>query len=196
MYSPCPKGDFWFSEGGFMTLFTLSSIRVRLLLLVFLTVFPALGLTYYNVIEHRRQAAGQAQEETLRLVRLASSNYEQLANDTYQTLDIIAQLPAVLSGDSALCKPLFIDMLKRHPFYMNIGLIKSNGDLLCSAIPANGPVNMAEQPFFLNTLQTNTTSPSVIINLKISPARPCSPLAIPSSATMARYCRCSSLNWI
>jgi Na+-transporting NADH:ubiquinone oxidoreductase subunit NqrB len=56
----------------------LSSLRFRLILLVLLALVPALGLVIYNAAEQRRLVATQAQENALRLARVAASNQEQL----------------------------------------------------------------------------------------------------------------------
>ena len=137
-----------------MTRFSLHSLRVRLLFIVLFAILPVLGLMLYAAAEQRQMAAAQAQEEALRLVRVASSNQENLIEETYELLSVMAQHPAIRSGDSAACNALFADLLKRRPLYANLGLIKPDGDLLCSAIPASGPISAVDRAYFQRALKT------------------------------------------
>lgn len=73
----------------------LTSIRFKLLLLALLAVVPALGLTLYVGLEHRRMVGVQAQQEALRLVRIVSSDYERLIEGaSRQLLVALTHLPA------------------------------------------------------------------------------------------------------
>ncbi|MDX9833139.1 MAG: hypothetical protein RBU35_22915, partial [Anaerolineae bacterium] len=64
----------------------LSSLRVRLLLLVILASVPGLILTVYSAAEQRRSAEEEVMETALRLVRLATSNQDQLVEGARQLL--------------------------------------------------------------------------------------------------------------
>lgn len=123
-----------------MTRYSFFSLRVRLLLLVLIAVLPVLGLTLYTAAEERRLAATRAQEEALRLVRLASSDQEHLIEGARQLLAVMAQLPEVRSGNSAASCLLFAQMMDHYPLYASIGMIKPDGDLFCSAPPASGSI--------------------------------------------------------
>lgn len=132
----------------------LSTLRARLLLLVLLAVLPALGLMLYTADEERRIAAAWAQEDALRLVRLTSTDQEQLIEGARQLLSVMAQLPEVRSSDVAACSALFTGLLKQHPHFISFGLIKPNGDLLCSFPPAGSPVNLSDRSYFQRVLHT------------------------------------------
>src|SRR3989442_11692255 len=54
-----------------------ASLRVRLLVFLFVTIIPALGLTLYTGLDLRRRAIGEAEENALRLVRSASANQQR-----------------------------------------------------------------------------------------------------------------------
>jgi signal transduction histidine kinase len=137
-----------------MPRFSFASLRFRLLLLILLAVVPALGLTLYTNVELRRLAADDVKEEALRLARIAASDQEDTIKDTHQFLSALAQLPEVYSTDSTACSALF-KSLNQYPQYALLGVIARDGDLLCSALPANGPVNLADHDFFQRVLQTH-----------------------------------------
>lgn len=45
-------------------------------------------------------------------------------------------------------------LLKQYQLYANFGVIAPTGEVLCSAVPTTGPVNLAGQPFFRHALET------------------------------------------
>ena len=130
------------------------SLRFRVVLLVLLAVLPALGLTLYTGLEQRRLAAAGAQNDALRLTRLAAGNQERLIEGARQLLVAFAQLPQVRQADSAACNALFADLLKQYPFYSGFAVAKANGDVICSAPPLTQPVSIADRGYFQRLVQT------------------------------------------
>ncbi|MBI3802081.1 MAG: HAMP domain-containing protein [Deltaproteobacteria bacterium] len=136
-----------------MRRFSLSSLRARLLLLVLLAVLPALGLILYTDLEQRRLTATQAQEDALRLARLAAADQTQLIQGAHQFLTALAQLPAVREGDAHTCTTLFTTLLKQYPVYANLGAAHANGAVFCSVAPLTQPVSVAGSAWFQRALQ-------------------------------------------
>ena len=114
-----------------------SSLRFRLLLLVLLAVVPALGLTLYTYTELRRLTAADVRREALRLTRIAASDQEDTIKDTRQLLFALAQLPQVRSADPVACYEFFARLLNQYPQYALLGVISSDGDILCSDNPTS-----------------------------------------------------------
>ena len=131
-----------------------AGLRARLLLLILLAVLPMLGLMLYTYAEQRHQAASEVEQNALRLSRLAASNHDQLIESTHQLLIALALLPQVRNGNAADCSALFADILKGFPSYANLGAVKPNGDLFCSALPSSTVVNVADRAYFQRALQT------------------------------------------
>jgi signal transduction histidine kinase len=136
-----------------MRRFSLSSLRARLLLLVLLAALPALALILYTDLEQRRLTARQAQEDALRLARLAAADQAQLIQGAHQLLTALAQLPAVREGDAHACTALFTTLLKQYPVYANLGAAHANGDVFCSVASFTQPVSVAESTWFQRVLQ-------------------------------------------
>ena len=80
-----------------------ASVRARLLLLILMAILPALGLALYTGLEHRQIAAVQAQQEALRLTRIASNDHEGLIEGARQLLVALSSLPAVRTRDTSSC---------------------------------------------------------------------------------------------
>lgn len=129
--------------------------RFRLLLLVFLTVVPVLGLVIYSASKQQRQANVEVEENALRLTQLAASNQDQLIEKVRQFLIIVSQLPEVQSLQSANCSALFANLAKQDLPYANFGVVELDGDVVCSARPLPHPLNVAQQSWFKKAIKTN-----------------------------------------
>jgi signal transduction histidine kinase len=135
-----------------------ASLRARLLLLIALAVLPALGLIFYVNLEQRRLAATQAQDEALRLARLAAAEQAQLVQGAHQLLAALALLPVVRDRDPSGCSALFATLLKHYPAYANLGAAKADGESFCSAVPLAHPVNSAAYAWFQRAVHTREFS--------------------------------------
>jgi PAS domain S-box-containing protein len=132
----------------------LSSLRTRLVLLVLLSVVPAIGLILYTASAQRRNTTVEAQQNALQLVRLAANNQRQVIEGTRQLLTILAQLPVVRKGNSPECDRLLADLLKQYPTYTNFGVLDAQGKNICHAIPNTDAINVLNQRYFQHALQT------------------------------------------
>jgi signal transduction histidine kinase/DNA-binding response OmpR family regulator/HPt (histidine-containing phosphotransfer) domain-containing protein len=132
------------------------SMRVRLLLLTFVVVAPTLALVALGGVEQRRQVSEQAQTNTMRLVRIVTAEHRQLVDHTRQLLAGLAQHPAVAAAaaDPAACSRLLARVRQEDDTYGNLGVVNVNGDLACSALPVDGPVNLADRQYFQSVLRT------------------------------------------
>ena len=131
-----------------------ASLRVRLLLFLFVTIIPALGLTLYTGLDLRRRAIAEAGENALRLVRTASANQERTIDRTRQILTTLIEDPRVRSRDARACSIALATELKQHLGYLNFGFAEPDGTIFCSAIPFRGRPAVADQRFFQRAVQS------------------------------------------
>ena len=130
------------------------TIRFRLILLILLSIIPALGLTLYMGLEQRRICAIRVKEDALRVARLISSNQVQLIESAHHFLVMLSKLPQVQQCDLESSSSLFSKLLKQYPGYLNIGAAKPDGYIFASAIPFKEPVNISDRNYFRLALQT------------------------------------------
>ena len=138
---------------------SVSSLRVRLLLLVLLALIPARGLGVYTAWEMRQNARAEALQDAMRLSRLASTAGEQLFEGTHQILIALARLPEVRGQNAAACSALFADLLKPYPYYSNLGVAKPNGDVFCTAVPFEGVANISDRSYFQRAIDRRGFAP-------------------------------------
>jgi PAS domain S-box-containing protein len=141
-----------------MRRFPASGLRLRLLLLVLITLVPALGLAYSTGQRYRHLAALEAQNQAQRLVQLVSANHVALVEGAHQLLVALAQVPQVQGGDPAACNALLDGLLEEYPVYANLGVAGPQGDMVCSAVPFEGPISAADRLWFQRALQTRDFS--------------------------------------
>jgi len=132
--------------------FRQSSLRARLMLLVALAVLPALGLVLYaaRVQQHLERRA--AQENALRLARLAASNQDRLVEGARQLLTAFAQVPEIRIGNPATCSAFLARVLHQFPRYANFGVTDARGQIFCSALPIDRPVDVSARPWLQRSL--------------------------------------------
>ncbi len=148
-------------QPGIVTKFLRSlyaSLRARLVLLALLALLPAFGLALYGDLEQHRLATQQEQDNALRLANIAADNQSQLIDAADHQLIALAQAPQVLSRNSTACNALFAGVLQQHPNYVNLGAADPSGNVFCSAVPIQSPVNIADRTFFQRALQTRAFS--------------------------------------
>lgn len=136
-----------------MARLSLGSLRTRLLLLVLLAVIPALGLTLYTNLEERQLRRALVYEHAMRLSRLVSADYARLIEDARQFLVTLARLPAVRDLNLTACNALLADLLAQRSSYANLGVIDTDGDIFCSALPTD-EVYLGDRVYFLRALET------------------------------------------
>jgi signal transduction histidine kinase len=133
---------------------SLASVRTRLLLLVLLAVIPALALTLYTNLEERQLRRRLVQEQAMRLSRLVSVDHERLIEDTRRFLVTLVRLPAVRDRDLAACNAHFADLLAQRSTYSNLGVIGTDGNVVCSALPMTGQVYAGDRIYFRRAIET------------------------------------------
>jgi len=140
-----------------MSRFSPASLRFRLLLLVLLAVVPAFGLTFFTDLQERKMASTNAQEEALRLARLAAADQEQLIEGVRQLLVTLARLPEVHGENTAGCHLLFVDLLRQHRRYANLGATRPNGEIFCSASSLSEEDHATDGPLAASVQQALAT---------------------------------------
>ena len=123
-------------------------LRVRLILLVFIAIVPALILILHNAKRDRDVSAERIQEDAQRIVEIAASRQTRFIDSARQLLAVLAELPEVAWGDSAGCNRFVKGLTDRYSVYGNLGRIDAEGNLVCSAIGFSGTLNLADRSYF------------------------------------------------
>jgi PAS domain S-box-containing protein/putative nucleotidyltransferase with HDIG domain len=131
----------------------LGNPRIRLIVLVVILLIPALGLIYYTTSKGWRQEKAQARLHALGAVKIAAAKHEQLIESTRQVLVALSHMREVQTVDSSGCGSRLHTLRGEYPFYA-IGVADIDGNIFCSSPPLKKPVNISEEQFFREVLQT------------------------------------------
>ena len=141
-----------------MMRFSFSSLRVRLSLLVLLSLAPAFGLIFHATQREEFLAAAAGEQKALELARNAATEQRRLISEARRFLGQLAQEYQWWVMDPTKCSALVADQLKRQPQYLNLGVINLKGDIVCSALPLKAPINAADRTYFRRTVETQDFS--------------------------------------
>lgn len=135
----------------------LTSLRARLLLILFLTLLPIYTLILYFIFEARQQAADNALRDASSLTRLVALEQKNLIEFGRQQLLNLVQLPVVRHADWVpLCNRTFADMLRNNALFANLGVIAPDGTIRCSAVPFSGHIDLSDRDYFREAMRTHT----------------------------------------
>ncbi|HUJ72287.1 MAG TPA: cache domain-containing protein, partial [Verrucomicrobiae bacterium] len=137
-----------------MNQISLGGLRVRLCLVVLLAVIPSLGLIYYNARAQRAAAIAQARSDVESLARLMAEHNTRVIDGARHLLTTLAQLPEVRDGDSSRCGATLAKLLGEYGFYANLGVVGSDGNVLCTAAPLKEFVSATDSLWLRQALRT------------------------------------------
>jgi PAS domain S-box-containing protein len=123
-------------------------LRVRLILLVFIALAPALILILHNAKRDRDVSADRIQEDAQRIVEIAAARQARFVDSARQLLAVLAEVPEVANGDAATCNRFVEGLTNRYSVYGNLGRIDAEGNLVCSAIGFSGTRHLADRSYF------------------------------------------------
>ena len=130
----------------------LSNLRAQLMGVSLVAMLPLVALGLYGGWQWQLEADQRAREEALRLARLIVAQEAGLVEGARQLLTALALLPQIRDGDPAACNALLAGLLRQNPRYANLGVTTLQGDSRCSAVPQDGPLNLADRGWFQQAL--------------------------------------------
>ncbi len=129
------------------------SLRARLLALVLVAVVPGFGLILYAAREQQRTLEADAREEVLQLARLVAEQQQRAVDGARGLVIGLARLPGVLAQDAAACGAAVAPLLGRLRPYANLGAVRPDGEMFCSAAPLRRSVNLADRSFVRGAIE-------------------------------------------
>lgn len=128
-------------------------LRFRIFLLLLLVISLPVGMwindSYASLLAQRRQAEKELQNNLLSIL----AYQESLMDYTSRYLAYLSTLEEIQKA-AAGCDSLLRQFLVLQPAYLNSGVVDLQGNVRCSALPLQKPVNVADTSWFLRALQT------------------------------------------
>ena len=129
------------------------SIRTRLILLVLMSVLPALGIILHTGFEDKKNDVADAETTILQTVENLARLQDTITVSTQQMLMTIAHYPEVQNGDVQACNKLFESLLRHSPYHGTIIATQENGTAFAAGT-ANASFSLADRNYFQTALTT------------------------------------------
>ncbi len=134
----------------------LSSLRFRLVLLLFAALLPLSALLTISARDEYQHASIMVESEAQQLARLGASHIDRLAAGAHQLLAAITRLPEVRAGETEACNRLLADLLAQYAMYANLGAFDAQGQPICSALPYPPGVHAEDRMWFQRSLESES----------------------------------------
>jgi len=153
------------------------SVRWYFVTIVTLALLAATVLIVDLTARQRRQLTTAARQQAAQLARFAAGTHERTLAETQQTLELLARLPAVRTGDG--CPAMLAELRRRMPRYLDLGVTRPDGAVVCSAQSAAARASVADRAWFRSAaewrqpgvgeyhLERTTGRPAVTVSLPV-----------------------------
>jgi diguanylate cyclase (GGDEF)-like protein/PAS domain S-box-containing protein len=134
------------------------SLQSKLILLIILVAIPGLtGLIYESFLE-RKNTINDAVKQAINIAEITAADQSNLIKRTHKFLKRLSTFEPVLNPSSSECSLFLSDVLKLNDSYINIGVPRVDGDLLCSAKGLKAPINVSDRPYIQESIATRSFS--------------------------------------
>jgi len=127
------------------------------MIVVVLAVLPSLGLAIYNAVNQREHERDSARMDSLRTANTILGTQKQLTETSRQLLTILANTPAVQKRDLFALRGIFTKLREENPYYGNLMLIGTDGNLIAAAQERPG-ANFSDRAYFQRAMYTRKFS--------------------------------------
>ncbi|WP_458012533.1 GAF domain-containing protein [Candidatus Solincola sp.] len=155
-----------------------AGLRFRILLVVAVAFLPAFVLLFLHSIERRRDVVDTARLEAFRLTENVAAEYVQRVDDIRRLLSLLSYVPEVRGRNWKESSALFGELLARSPELVNVIAVDADGNVVASAVPYQGPLNLSDRSFFQRAVQTKEFSIGDYVVGRIT-GKPLLPFALP-----------------
>ena len=128
------------------------SLRIRLIFLILMAVVPAQAVMLYTAWEQRQLDVNRIREKVAHLTKLEAREERQILQGGRQILDAMAHFLQRIDCDPLSCASFFTSLLEHSQRYANLGAVKPDGQVFCSAVPLSGFTDASDRIWFQRTL--------------------------------------------
>jgi PAS domain S-box-containing protein len=136
-----------------------------------------LALFLYS-LERRGDAREAARREMVQLAEEISNEHARQVDQVRELLNIVALTPQVKGKEWRASGEPFAELLPSFPYLANILAVEREGNVMASAVPYEGPVNISDRPYFQRALEEKCFSVGEYLIGRII-GKPILPLAQP-----------------
>jgi PAS domain S-box-containing protein len=132
----------------------LHRLRRRLLLMIAIATVPILAVVLYQAKVHRDVQILEVHETAWRLANVIALRQSQLVDTAKQFLLLLAQTPAIASGDQGACGEVVRGFLAQNRTYLDIGVLEPSGATRCRARYSGSAIALARSSLLRRVMAT------------------------------------------
>ncbi|HBA91988.1 MAG TPA: hypothetical protein DCZ08_09635, partial [Anaerolineaceae bacterium] len=115
-----------------MRIFNFKSLSTKLFLVILIAILPLLVWSIYAAHHERESKIEEAKNEALHLAVVVAESQKQMVAEMANLLDSAAAVDQVLD-DPKTCNAVLDNMLIGKTEYVNLLIVRTNGEISCSA---------------------------------------------------------------
>ena len=128
------------------------STSSHLLLLLLLVSLPGIVVIYYHAENERVSTIEDAEQKAVEIGRQLAFAQKEIIDKTQSYLQYLVTTSQVQNPSSSECTAFLQSILKLNNTFINIGIPKPDGELLCNALPLSRKVNVFDRAYFQRSL--------------------------------------------
>jgi two-component sensor histidine kinase len=144
------------SGGAPLRPFGLSTLSVRLLLLVLLAAVPVFAVEAYYELQLREQRRTEIGQQVQRMADLVAGQLDRMIEGAQTVLVTLGHFPAIRRRDAETCNDILIRLAARFPTLDTIRAAAPDGTVLCNSVPRSPSLSVADRPYFRRALETKS----------------------------------------
>lgn len=130
-----------------------ATLRAKLLLLALFAVIPAFALAIFSDLEDRATRVTNARNGTQKFANTVAENYQDFIIQSRELLSVLGVLRGVqLNASADFCRQFLTSVLSRNSTYVDLGVVRPNGDLFCNAGPVDTSSGIAGRSCFRDAI--------------------------------------------
>lgn len=147
--------------------FLLGSIRQRLFLLVLLTMVPFVASILYQFDKQKDASIEKSRHDARHVLERVVARQEAEIESTGMLLRSLAQFQMLREGRWEDCHAVFGSLQRGQDKYDNFAVIDRDGDIVCSAVPMQGPVNVTDRSWFKDLVARDGFSVGGVVTSRV-----------------------------
>jgi len=132
-----------------------ASLRVRVILLVFLAVLPAFGLIGWTAYVDRATRLHEAETQARQIAGRAAAEFGQVVEISHELMVRVSSEPSMRrGGDRVACGRALAEVQQRHAAYVNMAIVNLEGYTTCSDNDRALGLYVGDRDYFRRAVQT------------------------------------------
>lgn len=128
------------------------TLKSRLYILVCIIALPGVLTIFYQAVQERGEAIQAHTDQAIEIAQRLSYAQQKILYDTQAYLKHLATVPEIQQPSSPVCGEFLRSVLRLNSTYVNIGVPRADGELLCNALPLKTKVNVFDREYFQYSL--------------------------------------------